>query len=45
VGNPLIGNSLFALILALLHAPPMVALFWAQRWLRRRMHLRVGSRA
>jgi hypothetical protein len=42
VGNPVIGNSLFALILALLHAPPMLALLWTQRLLRRRR--RVDSR-
>jgi hypothetical protein len=37
MGNPLVGNSLFAIALAALHAPPMVALLWAQRWLRRRL--------
>lgn len=41
VGNPLIGNSLFALVLALLHAPPMVALLWTQRLLRRRRRVSV----
>jgi hypothetical protein len=35
-GTRLIGNSLFALVLALLHAPPMFALLWTQRVLRRR---------
>jgi len=45
VGNPLVGNSLFALILALLHAPPMLALLWTQRLLRRRLRLGSGSRS
>jgi hypothetical protein len=44
VGNPLVGNSLFALILALLHVPPMLALLWTQRLLRRRLRLGPGSR-
>ena len=37
MANPIIGNSLFALVLALMHAPPMFALLWTQRRLRRRM--------
>jgi hypothetical protein len=36
VEHPLVGNSLFAIVLALLHAPPMLALLWTQRSLRRR---------
>ncbi|MBT5772759.1 MAG: hypothetical protein HOH95_00090 [Dehalococcoidia bacterium] len=37
MANPVIGNSLFALVLALMHAPPMFALLWMQRSLRRRV--------
>lgn len=37
MANPVIGNSLFAVVLALMHVPPMFALLWAQRRLRRRV--------
>lgn len=37
MANPVIGNSLFALVLALMHVPPMFALLWMQRSLRRRV--------
>jgi hypothetical protein len=43
VGNPFIGNSLLALVMAMLHAPPMLALLWTQRWLRRRLRGRVRA--
>ncbi len=34
MAHPVIGNSLFAIVLALMHVPPMFALLWAQRRLR-----------
>jgi len=37
MADPLIGNSLFAIVLALMHVPPMFALLWVQRHLRTRM--------
>ena len=37
MANSVIGNSLFALLLELMHAPPMFVLRWMQRSLRRRM--------
>ncbi len=43
MANPVIGNSLFALVLALMHAPPMFALLWMQRSLRRRAVAAAGS--
>jgi hypothetical protein len=37
MAHPVIGNSLFAIVLALMHVPPMFALLWAQRRLRLRL--------